>query len=106
MPPELTEADRVHRAAMRARLRRAAEHFSVTPAGEVTFSWRDRTIGSRVRTESGQRWLRVSWSQARWTDGDWWTGNQDAAAIVGVPKPTVLDLYDWNETDRYWGECR
>jgi hypothetical protein len=91
---------------MRSRLRLAADHFSVTVAGDVTFGWRDRTIGARVHTADGDRWLRVSWSQVRWTDGDWWTGNHDAVAIVGVPKPIVLDLYEWDETDDDWGECR
>jgi len=84
----------------------AAEHFSVTLAGDVSFGWRDRTIGSRVNTGDEQRWLRVSWSQTRWTDGDWWTGNQDAARLLDVPKPAVLDMYEWDEHDSYWGECR
>lgn len=91
---------------MRIRLRVAADHFSATLIGDATFGWRDRTIGSRVTTGDGHRWLRVSWSQTRWTDGDWWTGNQDAASLTGVPKPTVLDLYEWDENDDYWGECR
>jgi hypothetical protein len=66
----------------------------------------DRTIGSRVTGSNSERWLRVSWSQTRWTDGEWWTGNYDSARIVGVPKPTVLDLYEWDEIDDYWGQCR
>jgi hypothetical protein len=91
---------------MRSRLRVAAEHFSAALTGDVTFGWRDRTIGSRVVTDDGQRWLRVSWSQTRWTDGGWWTGNQDAASLPEIPKPAVLDLYEWDEHDDYWGECR
>jgi hypothetical protein len=39
----------------------------------------------------------VSWSEPHWAEGNYWTGNQDAAAISGVPKPTVLDLYEWGE---------
>jgi hypothetical protein len=91
---------------MRDRLHTAAKHFSVALTGDVTFGWRDRTIGSRVNTDDGQRWLRVSWSQSQWTDDEWWTGNQDAATLTGIPKPTVLDLYEWDEHDEYWGECR
>src|SRR5262249_12366586 len=63
----------------------------------------DRTIGSR--THNG-RWLRVSWSQTQWTYGEWWVGNEEAVSITGVPKPAVLEVYDWNETDDEGGECR
>jgi len=98
----LTDDDQ-HRSQMRSRLAVAADHFRVTLIGGATFGWRDRTIGSEV---DGSRWLRVSWSQEQWTDGEWWTGNQDAAAIAGVPKPAVLDLYDWDETEDYWGKCK
>lgn len=96
----------IDRENMVGRLHTAANHFSVTLDGAVTFGWRDRTIGSRVVTADGPRWLRVSWSQAQWTDGEWWTGNQDAANIVDVPKPTVLDWYEWIEVDDYWGDCQ
>lgn len=86
-----------HRHWMRAQLTMAAEHFSLTLNGELTFGWHDRTIGSRAIGADGERWLRVSWSQTQWTDDNFWTGNQDAAAILGVPKPTVLDMYEWGE---------
>lgn len=54
---ELSAADQAHRADMRARLRRAAGHFAVTLVGEPVFSGQDRTIGSRVHTAEGDRWL-------------------------------------------------
>ena len=92
-----------HREWMRQQLDQAAKHFSVTLVGDHVFGWRDRTIGSR--THNG-RWLRVSWSQTQWTYGEWWVGNENAVSITGVPKPTVLAVYDWNETDDEWGECR
>ena len=96
-------ADNAHREWMRQRLDRAAQHFSVALVGDCIFGWRDRTIGSR--THHG-RWLRVSWSQTKWTHGEWWAGNEEAVSITGVPKPAVLAVYDWKETDGEWGECR
>lgn len=82
---------------MRAQLNTAAEHFALTLNGEPTFGWYDRTIGSRAISADGQRWLRVSWSQAQWIEDNFWTGNQDAATIIGVPKPTVIDMHEWGE---------
>lgn len=100
MPVELSAADQTHRAEMRTRLQRAAEHFHVVPTGNVIFRGQDRTIGSRVTNAEGDRWLRVSWSHRYWADGPYWTGNQDAAAIVGVPKPMLIgEPYDWEEPD-------
>lgn len=100
MPVELSAADQTHRAEMRTRLRRAATHFHVRPIGKPIFRGQDRTIGSRARDSEGDSWLRVSWSHRYWADGDYWTGNQDAAAIVGVPKPTLIgDPFDWDEPD-------
>jgi len=80
---------------MREQLQLAAEYFSVAPDGEPVFGWRDRTIGSRVIGHQGARWLRVSWADPQWAEGEYWTGNEDAANIVDVPKPTVLDLHEW-----------
>jgi hypothetical protein len=97
---EPTAADRAHRREMRHRLRRAADHFSVTPVGGPVFGGQDRTIGSRVRTAEGERWLRVSWSHRYWASGEFWTGNQDAAALAGVPKPSLIgEPYDWEEPE-------
>lgn len=91
---------------MRGRLRMAAMHFSVMLLGDATFGRGGRSIGSRVTSTQGERWLRVSWSQEHWIDGEWWTGNHDAAGIVAVPKPTVLDMHEWEEDDDCWGRCR
>ncbi|MGH4017271.1 MAG: aminoglycoside phosphotransferase [Pseudonocardiaceae bacterium] len=99
----MNSADDAHREWMRQRLDQAAQHFSVALVGDHIFGWRDRTIGSR--THNG-RWLRVSWSQTKWTHGEWWAGNEEATRITGVPKPIVLAVYDWKESDDEWGECR
>lgn len=97
---ELSAADQAHRAEMRTRLRRAADHFAVTLTGEPVFSGQDRTIGSRARRGDGDWWLRVSWSHRYWASGDFWTGNQDAATLVNVPKPVLIgEPYDWDEPD-------
>ena len=93
----MTSADEAHREDMWRRLQLAAEHFSLTLAGEPTFGWRDRTIGSRANGSNGGRWLRVSWVHAQWAQGNYWTGNEDESSIVGVPKPAVLDLHEWVE---------
>ncbi|MGH3829346.1 MAG: aminoglycoside phosphotransferase [Pseudonocardiaceae bacterium] len=93
----MTPADEAHREDMRRRLRLAAGRFSLTLVGEPTFGWRDRTIGSRANGSNGERWLRVSWAHVQWTEGNYWTGNEDGAAIVGVPKPAVVDLHEWAE---------
>jgi hypothetical protein len=98
MSAELSAADQAHRAEMKTRLRHAADHFSVTLVGEPVFSGQDRTVGSRAKTPDGECWLRVSWSHGYWVSGEFWTGNQDAAALVGVPKPALIgEPYDWEE---------
>ncbi|SDD93660.1 aminoglycoside phosphotransferase [Actinokineospora iranica] len=80
---------------MREQLAVAADHFSVKPHGELVYGWRDRTIGSRVSSRGGERWLRVSWADPQWAQGEYWTGNADSTSITGVPKPVVLDRHEW-----------
>jgi hypothetical protein len=82
---------------MRTQLDTAARHFGLAVLGEPMFGWHDRTIGVRASGSDGPVWLRVSWSQVEWITDDFWTGNQDAADILGVPKPAVLDLFEWGE---------
>lgn len=91
----MTSDDDGQREWMREQLRLASKHFSVEPGGEPVFGWRDRTIGCRVIGGEGAQWLRVSWADPQWVAGEYWTGNEDAKDIEGVPKPTVLDLYEW-----------
>jgi hypothetical protein len=81
-------------------LQLAADHFSLELYGPQVFGWRDRTVGSRAKSGGRTVWLRVSWASPQWADGSYWTGNQDAAGISGVPKPRILDMYDW-EGARY-----
>ena len=84
-----------HRKWMRDQLRIAADQLALDLYGAETFGWRDRTIGSRAKDDERTVWLRVSWASPQWAEGSYWTGNQDAAAICGVPKPHVLAMYDW-----------
>lgn len=91
----MTFDDNGQREWMREQLRLASEHFSVAPVGAPVFGWRDRTIGSRVVGGRGTQWLRVSWADPQWAEGEYWTGNEEATAIKDVPKPAVLDLYEW-----------
>ncbi len=82
---------------MRDRIQLAAEHFSLALVGGPIFGWRDRTIGSRASGAGGECWLRVSWAHAQWAEGNYWTGHQDVSAIVGVPRPIVLGMHEWEE---------
>lgn len=78
----------------------AAENFSLTLVGDPTFGWRDRSIGSRAQAVDGDRWLRVVTSHITWANGEFWTGNLDATAVHGVPKPRVLQVHEWTEGPR------
>jgi hypothetical protein len=97
---DVDQANARFRGWMRELLVQAAEHFSLTLLGDLTFGWRDRSIGSRVRGVDGDRWLRVVTSHNTWANGEFWTGNLDAAAIHGVPKPCVLQVHEWTEGPR------
>jgi hypothetical protein len=97
---DVVQANARFRGWMRELLAQAAEHFSLTLLGDLTFGWRDRSIGSRVRGVDGDRWLRVVTSHNTWANGEFWTGNLDAAAIHGVPKPCVLQVHEWTEGPR------
>jgi hypothetical protein len=100
MDTDIEQANARFRGWMRELLAQAAEHFSVILLGDPTFGWRDRSIGSQVRDIDGDRWLRVVTSHSMWANGEFWTGNLDASAIHGVPKPRVLQVHEWTEQIR------
>ncbi|SFQ82099.1 aminoglycoside phosphotransferase [Amycolatopsis rubida] len=89
--------DDEHRAWLRRCLARAAATLDAVPSGDVVWGWRDRSISSRVDTQSGPRWLRAVAEAEQWADGDFWTGNVDAGQVSGVAKPRVLRHWDWAE---------
>ncbi|MDS1271794.1 aminoglycoside phosphotransferase [Lipingzhangella sp. LS1_29] len=91
-------ANQRHRAYLHEALSHAAEHFHLTLCDPPLFGWHDRTIGARATSPHGERWLRVTSENFRWASGNYWTGNADATAITGVPKPAVLDVYEWDDT--------
>ncbi|MGH3941944.1 MAG: aminoglycoside phosphotransferase [Pseudonocardiaceae bacterium] len=91
------EDDDVHRAWMRAVFAEAAIEASATVVGGAVFGWRDRSLGARVHAESAELWLRVVTEQEQWAGGEFWTGNTDANAIIGIPKPRVLRDWEWAE---------
>ncbi|WP_432747150.1 phosphotransferase [Streptomyces sp. JH002] len=97
--PEVAEADRRFRVWMRQNLVRAARHFGLTIAGEPTFGWLLRSIGAPADGADGRVWLRVASEQPEWAHGEAWTGNADANAVHGLPKPELLDRYEWTEGD-------
>jgi hypothetical protein len=82
---------------MRGNLARAADQFGLSVTGEPTFGWRLRSISAPATGADGRRWLRVVSEQPQWARGDSWTGNADANTIAGLPKPTVLDVIEWDE---------
>jgi hypothetical protein len=100
MDTGIDQANARFRGWMRELLAQAAEHFSLILLGDPTFGWRDRSIGSRVRDVDGEHWLRVATSHSMWANGEFWTGNLDASAIHGVPKPRVLRVHEWTEQTR------
>lgn len=91
--------DDTHRTWLRSAFTRAAATANATPTGQIRWGWRDRSIGSRVDTPHGPRWLRVVAEAEQWADGAFWTGNTDADVITGVAKPQVLRHWEWTEDD-------
>jgi hypothetical protein len=84
---------------MNLNLERAAQHFGLTVTGQPVVGWRLRTIGARANGPGGPRWLRVVTEFPDWAQGDTWTGNSDANSLVGIPKPRVLEVLEWQEAD-------
>ncbi|MGH8574446.1 MAG: aminoglycoside phosphotransferase, partial [Gammaproteobacteria bacterium] len=80
-------------------LEHAAGVLGVTTTGTPVFGWHDRTIGTRVSTADGEHWLRVVAEMSHWASGAFWTGNHDARAISGVPKPQLRTELDWSDGD-------
>lgn len=89
---------------MRDNLERAARHFGVTVVSEPVFGWRLRTIGAFASGSGGRYWLRVVSEFPEWAHGEMWTGNSDANTIVGIVKPRVLDVMEWD--DAQWRRQR
>ncbi|MGQ0775691.1 MAG: aminoglycoside phosphotransferase [Pseudonocardiales bacterium] len=82
-----------------AHLERAAGQLDVTLTEAPVFSWHDRTVGTRVSTAGGPRWLRVVAELSPWVGGTFWTGNHDAREINGVPRPRLLTELEWSDGD-------
>lgn len=93
-------ADQRHRAHMRELLDQAAGGFGLDLVGALVFGWHDRTIGARARGLHGDRWVRVTTEFPAWAHGEFWTGNTDAAALIGVPRPEVVEVTEWDDPPR------
>lgn len=96
-PEPETDADARFRNWMRLNLAHAAEQFGLSVTGAPVFGWRLRSIGAIADGSDGARWLRVVSEQPQWTTGEFWTGNQDANTLTGLPKPVVLASTGWDE---------
>ncbi len=94
---DLSEADARFRQWMHENLSHAADHFGLTVAGQAQLGWLDRSISAPVQALGRQLWLRVVSEDEQWTGGDFWTGNLDANVFANLPKPQVLDVYEWEE---------
>jgi hypothetical protein len=91
------DADAAFRNWMRHNLVRAAEKFGLSVTGAPVFGWRLRSIGAIAHGPKGACWLRVVSEQPQWTTGEFWSGNQDANTLTGLPKPVVLASTEWDE---------
>jgi hypothetical protein len=96
-PEPDTDADATFRNWMRHNLARAAETFHLSVTGTPIFGWRLRSIGAIAHGQNGACWLRVISEQPQWATGEFWTGNQDANTLTGLPKPVVLASTEWDE---------
>ncbi len=96
-PEPDTDADAKFRNWMRLNLARAAERFGLSVTGAPIFGWRLRSIGAVADGPNGACWLRVASEQPQWATGEFWTGNQDANTLTGIPKPVVLASTEWDE---------
>lgn len=77
----------------------AANEFGVSQDGERVPGWRGRTLSGPVTSSHGRQWLRVVVSPAQLARGMWWTGIAESSMVIGVPKPEVLNLLEWNVSD-------
>lgn len=93
-------ADQRHRTHMHTLLNDAAHGFGLELVGEGVFGWRDRTLGALARGPNGGRWVRVTTEFPRWAYGRFWTGNADASAITGIPRPEVVAVAEWDDPPR------
>lgn len=98
-PEPDTDADATFRNWMRLNLARAAEKFGLSVTGAPVFGWRLRSIGAVAHGPNGACWLRVVSEQPQWATGEFWTGNQDANTLTGLPKPVVLASTEWDEAE-------
>ncbi|AUS07476.1 aminoglycoside phosphotransferase [Laceyella sacchari] len=75
----------------------ATSYFNVVLQGKPTFGWHDRSIGSKAIRNQDEFWLRVVSERKKWIQEVWWEGNFAANNIKGIPKPYVIDIYEWED---------
>lgn len=72
----------------------ALERFGLDRDGEQLRGWNDRSVSLPVRRGGVPLWLRLVVARPELARGSWWTGNLDAEAITGIPKPRVLEVHE------------
>ncbi|GAB3175956.1 hypothetical protein GCM10027059_50090 [Myceligenerans halotolerans] len=84
-------------------LRAGAREMGYELTGPIQSGTFDRTAGAPARRGGESAWLRIVGSPPRRGDaaGYLWNGNAEASAVVGVPKPVVVDLTEIREED-WW----
>lgn len=102
LPADLTAADRAHRERMLAALAGAVAQLGVDRVGRLSWGWGDRSAAAVADLHGLPVWVRVVSEAIEWVAGDFWTGNVDANAINGVPKPEVLAWTEIHGSDRWF----
>lgn len=97
----MTTEDDSQRMYLRRILALGAERLGVVltddSEAQTVFGWRDRTIGVPVLRDGEKLWLRATGEHKDWATGEDWQGNQDAATLSGIPKPTLIGRVTWQE---------
>lgn len=91
----LSPTDVAHRERTLAAHHAGAQKLGCTIDGEPGWGWGGRAVSTPGNLDGEPVWIRTVGEDPQWiTDGSFWTGNLDANAITGIPKPRVLA---WSE---------
>jgi hypothetical protein len=100
-PWRIVTDENTQRLYLRRILALGAERLGVTldngAEDKAMFGWRDRTIGTAVVRKGEKLWLRATGEHSDWAADERWQGNQDAADLTGIPKPSLLARTEWRE---------
>lgn len=99
----LSPADAAHRERTLAAHHAGAREIGCTIDAEPGWGWGDRSVSTPGQLDGEPVWIRTVGEDPQWiTDGGFWTGNLDANAITGIPKPTVLAWTEDRTSERWF----